>query len=142
MACELNSMPILSEPCVLTKIVAPSMAVERFDLSGSMKVLSPVSQVGASSVNLGVDDVHYTCVDVPVKLIEPQALVIHVGNNSGMNVRKHLDWLHVSSDSESVSSFDSSGADDPGNPFALLRDTPVVSGASRGKARGRGRRRR
>ncbi|PKU85592.1 hypothetical protein MA16_Dca003333 [Dendrobium catenatum] len=135
MGCELNSMPVLSEPCVLTKIVAPSMVVERSDLSGSMKVVSPVSQVGASSVNFGVDDVHNTCVDVPVKLIEPQALIIHVGNNSGMDVRKHLDWLHVSSDSESVSSFDYSGADNPGNPFALLRDTLVVSGASRGRGR-------
>ncbi|PKU86390.1 hypothetical protein MA16_Dca025197 [Dendrobium catenatum] len=129
---ELNSLPVLSESCVLTKIVAPSMAVERTDFFGSMKVLSPVSQIGASSVNLGVDDIHNACVDVLVKLIEPQALVFHVGNNSGRDVRKHLDWLHVSSDSEFVSSFESSGTDDPGNPFALLCDKPFVYGASRG----------
>ncbi|PKU61657.1 hypothetical protein MA16_Dca028069 [Dendrobium catenatum] len=137
LACEVNSLLVLSEPCILTKNVAPLMVVERSHSFGSIKDLSPGFQVGGSLVNLEVTDVHNACVDVPVNLIEPQALVFHVRNNSGMDVRKHIDWLHVSSDSESFSSSESSGADDPSNPFALFRDTLVVSVASRSKACGR-----
>ncbi|PKU70233.1 hypothetical protein MA16_Dca011079 [Dendrobium catenatum] len=131
---------VLSEPCVLTKNVVPLMVVERSDSSRSIKELSPGPQVGGYSVNLEVADVHNDCVDVLAKLIEPEALVFDVRNNSGMDVRKKIDWLHGSSDSESVSYSESSGADDPVNSFALLRDSPVVSVASRGKAHGRGRR--
>ncbi|KAI0524966.1 hypothetical protein KFK09_004356 [Dendrobium nobile] len=67
-------------------------------------------------------------------------MIYHVGENSSRDVIKQLDWLHVLSDSEYDSSSESSGADDPGNSFYLLRDSSVVSVASRGKARGRGRR--
>ncbi|PKU69693.1 hypothetical protein MA16_Dca021053 [Dendrobium catenatum] len=81
-------------------------------------------------------------INVPVNLIDIQALVYHVGDNSGMNVRTHLDWLNCSSDleSDSDSSSDYCGGFDPGQDFKLVRDRPVLSVASCGRFRGRGRR--
>ncbi|PKU74812.1 hypothetical protein MA16_Dca005003 [Dendrobium catenatum] len=64
-------------------------------------------------------------VDVPITLINPQCLVYHVGENSGLDVRVQLDWLHGSSDSDSVS-LESIGDDDPGNSFALLHDKSLL----------------
>ncbi|PKU75745.1 hypothetical protein MA16_Dca015625 [Dendrobium catenatum] len=81
-------------------------------------------------------------VDVPVNLIEPQALVYHVGDNAGLDVKTHLDWLQCSSEFESDSdaSSDHYGGSYPGHDSKLVRDRPIVSVASRGRFRGRGRR--
>ncbi|PKU67189.1 hypothetical protein MA16_Dca013613 [Dendrobium catenatum] len=78
-------------------------------------------------------------VDVPVKLIETNALVYNMGDNSGVDLRLHLDWLHCSSDAESDSSSDHGGGSDPGHDFKIVRDRPVCA-VSRGRPRGRGRR--
>ncbi|KAI0514291.1 hypothetical protein KFK09_010326 [Dendrobium nobile] len=58
------------------------------------------------------------------------------GKKKSKFMRVHLDWLQCLS----VSSSESSGDEDPENDFALQHDKPVVSVASRGRARGRGRR--
>ncbi|PKU70011.1 hypothetical protein MA16_Dca022256 [Dendrobium catenatum] len=81
-------------------------------------------------------------VNVPVNLIEPQALVYHVGDNSGIDVRTHLDWLHYTSEfeSDSDSSSEYCGGSNPRHDFKLVHERPVVSVASRGRFRGRGRR--
>ncbi|PKU66048.1 hypothetical protein MA16_Dca017369 [Dendrobium catenatum] len=81
-------------------------------------------------------------VNVPVNLINTQALVYHVGDNSGMDVRTHLDWLQCTSEfeSDSDSSSDNCGGSDPGHDFKLVHDRPVLFVASRGRLRGRGRR--
>ncbi|PKU74508.1 hypothetical protein MA16_Dca003711 [Dendrobium catenatum] len=81
-------------------------------------------------------------VDVSVNLIEPQALVYHVGDNSGVDVRLLLHWLHCTSKFKpgSDSSSEYCGGADPGHDFKLMRDSPVISVASYGRARGRGRR--
>ncbi|PKU59914.1 hypothetical protein MA16_Dca019616 [Dendrobium catenatum] len=73
-----------------------------------------------------------------------------LGVRPGLDIRNHVNWLHVSSDAESESEFSECDVaspeffcgSDPGNDFALVRDRPVLSVASRGRSRGRGRRRR
>ncbi|PKU73092.1 hypothetical protein MA16_Dca016159 [Dendrobium catenatum] len=79
-------------------------------------------------------------VNVPMNLIDTQALVYHVGDNSGMDVRTHLDWLHCTSEFEFdyYSSSDYCGGYDPRHDFKLVRDRPVHSVASHGRFRGRG----
>ncbi|PKU63947.1 hypothetical protein MA16_Dca021575 [Dendrobium catenatum] len=81
-------------------------------------------------------------VDVPVNLIEPQALVYHVRDNAGLDVRTHLDWLQCSSEFESDSNASSNhyGGSDPDHDSKLVRDRPIVSIASHGSFRGRDRR--
>ncbi|PKU80426.1 hypothetical protein MA16_Dca013841 [Dendrobium catenatum] len=81
-------------------------------------------------------------VDVPVNLIEPQALVYHAGDNSGLDVRTHFDWLQCTSELESNSDSSSEycGGFDPGHDSKLVHDRPIVSVAPRGRFRGRGKR--
>ncbi|PKU86657.1 hypothetical protein MA16_Dca014299 [Dendrobium catenatum] len=81
-------------------------------------------------------------VNVPVNLIEPQALVYHVGNSFGLDVRTHIYWLQCTSELESDSDFSWKycGGSDPDHDSKLIRDRLVVSVASRGRFRGRGRR--
>ncbi|PKU59775.1 hypothetical protein MA16_Dca028699 [Dendrobium catenatum] len=83
-------------------------------------------------------------------MVDTLNMVNRLGENSGFDVRNHVDWLHGSSDFESESDRSDCGfispdfcrGSDPGNEFSLVRDRPVRSIASRGRARGRGRRRR
>ncbi|KAH0453055.1 hypothetical protein IEQ34_017379 [Dendrobium chrysotoxum] len=125
-------LAIVDSACVDASPVTPidqvaSLLIENSNILVSPKV--PVADIAPTSL-----------VDVPVKLIEPHAFVYHVGDNFGIDVRAHIDWLHCSSEyeSDSGSSLESEGCDDPGNAFALLRDRPVVSVTSRGRGCGRG----
>ncbi|PKU59938.1 hypothetical protein MA16_Dca019640 [Dendrobium catenatum] len=73
-----------------------------------------------------------------------------LGDNSGFDIMNHVDWLHGSSEFEYESDFSDCGLESPefcggsdlGNEFTLIRDRHVCSVASRGRFRGRGRRRR
>ncbi|PKU85196.1 65-kDa microtubule-associated protein 6 [Dendrobium catenatum] len=143
--CDLNSSALLpvvgakSAQCILPSNLLPSVVVECLDGSAPIEVNlgglvcgDSCDAPALSSPNSNDGLVHNDFVDVPVNFISPQALVYHVGDNLGMDMRKQLDWLQDASDSESISSSESIRVDDPGNPFALLRDTPVVSVATRG----------
>ncbi|KAI0504440.1 hypothetical protein KFK09_015392 [Dendrobium nobile] len=82
------------------------------------------------------------CVDVPVTYLDPKSFQYNVKDNSGVDLRVHLDWLHdynsVSESESGSDSVESLGDGDPGNSFNLLRDKPLVTAASRGRSRGRG----
>ncbi|PKU74850.1 hypothetical protein MA16_Dca005041 [Dendrobium catenatum] len=105
------------------------------DCGGVNNVVSTVGSDGIVGNELRVSANSF--IYVPMNLIDTQALVYHVGDNSGLNVRTHLDWLRstdVESDSDSSDYCDCSN---PGQDFRLVRDRPI---ASRGRFRGRGRR--
>ncbi|PKU62446.1 Transcription factor CPC [Dendrobium catenatum] len=95
--------------------------------------------VVGGGVNSGEDIVviSNSFVDVPMNLIEPQALVYHMGDNSGVDVMVHLDWLHCTSEfeSDSDSSPEYCGGSNHGHDFKLIHERPVLSVASRGRDR-------
>ncbi|KAI0500257.1 hypothetical protein KFK09_018467 [Dendrobium nobile] len=106
------------------------------------------------SERVGKLNVTATCsnylIDAPVSLVHTRSIANQLGDKSGFDIRNHVDWLHGSSEYESefefsdcgVTSPELCGGFDPGNEFSLIRDRPVCSAASRGRFRGRGRRRR
>ncbi|KAI0523136.1 hypothetical protein KFK09_005526 [Dendrobium nobile] len=84
-------------------------------------------------------------INVPVNVVDTINLVNQLGAKSGFDVRNHVDWLNVSSESEFSdcgASPEFFGGSDPSNEFNMVRDRPVFSVATRGRLRGRGRRRR
>ncbi|PKU84950.1 hypothetical protein MA16_Dca022991 [Dendrobium catenatum] len=127
----------VSNPSVVPTVFIECSEVPPVAVDLVVSVVPTVSSPVASPTVLNARLVPSEVVDVHVKLIEPHALVYHVGEHSGMDVRGGLDWLQCSSEYESgsASSFESDGVVDHGKDF--LRDRPIVS---RGKARGRGRR--
>ncbi|PKU87562.1 hypothetical protein MA16_Dca018093 [Dendrobium catenatum] len=82
-------------------------------------------------------------IDVPVKEIETQAMTKCLGDPAGVEIREQLNWLNVSSDgkSESDSSVGDMASEDD-NDFTLVCTRPAITGATRGRFWGRGRRKR
>ncbi|KAI0507098.1 hypothetical protein KFK09_013216 [Dendrobium nobile] len=138
-------LSVVSAPAVLGEISFKSVLLDCPHEDAALRpdnLGAEVCEVFAHSSSHPVLDnclVNNNYVDVPVTLIDPQSLVYYVGDNSRLDVRVQMDWLQDSSYSDS-DSFESSGDEDQGNSFALLRDKPIVYIASRGRTRGRGRR--
>ncbi|PKU65882.1 hypothetical protein MA16_Dca009211 [Dendrobium catenatum] len=132
----------------IVEAAAPSPGAE---ISGLQAITSDNNVVCVLVDNLERNSVcSNNFVDVPVNLVDKHTMVNHLGDNSDFDIRNHVDWLHGSSEFESESdcsdcgliSLNFCGGSDPENNFSMAHERPVVSVASRGRFRGRGRRRR
>ncbi|PKU76603.1 hypothetical protein MA16_Dca001208 [Dendrobium catenatum] len=95
-----TSVPAL---CGLVSFEVPCVLGEKSDSSISIsKSIAPI----VSSLVTPAVIVNGSFVDALVNLISHEALIYHVGDNMGEDVRLQIDWLHCSSDFSSESSGD------------------------------------
>ncbi|PKU87048.1 hypothetical protein MA16_Dca025340 [Dendrobium catenatum] len=105
--CAFNYIPLVS--VLAASVILASFSKTHEDVDdpiGSGTDNGNLGGVGCDSTHVDAGLVHSSFVGVQVNVIGHQDLVYYVGENSGLDLRVQIGWLHGSSDdSDSVSSF-------------------------------------
>ncbi|XP_020699241.1 uncharacterized protein LOC110111628 [Dendrobium catenatum] len=161
---EVDALPFVDCPVISPEVLGPHVPAlvvldpvlipsainrSRPPVLSELNVVSNVESERVEKLNFTA-----TCsnnlIGVPVNLVDTRTFANQLGDNSGFDIRNHVDWLHGSSEYESESDFSDfvltspefCGGSVPGNEYSVVRDRPVCLVASRVRFRGRGRRKR